>query len=69
MTKTWFAVSALALSLGVTSGGLAAKANASPLPAQAGYGQAEWYRPGVALCGQRSTNGNLHHASRRHVRI
>jgi hypothetical protein len=39
MTKTWFAVSALALSLGVTSGGLAAKAHATPAPAQDGYGQ------------------------------
>src|SRR4051812_36449752 len=41
MTKTWFAVSALALGLGVTSGGLTAKANASTAPAQPGYGQYE----------------------------
>ena len=43
MTKTWFAVSALALSLGATSGGLAAKAYASPAPAQPQYeGQGRW---------------------------
>lgn len=39
MTKTWFAVSALALSLGATSGGMAAKAYATPMPAQPQDGQ------------------------------
>ena len=43
MTKTWFAVSALALSLGATTGGLAARAYASPAPAQPQYeGQGRW---------------------------
>jgi hypothetical protein len=43
MTKTWFAVSALALSLGATTGGLAARAYASPVPAQPQYeGQGRW---------------------------
>ena len=43
MTKTWFAVSALALSLGATTGGLAAKAYAAPAPAQPQYeGQGRW---------------------------
>ncbi|HEY3627617.1 MAG TPA: hypothetical protein VGL00_15090 [Terracidiphilus sp.] len=41
MTKTWFAVSALTLSLGATSGGLAARAYATPAPAQPLYGQYE----------------------------
>jgi hypothetical protein len=41
MTKTWFAASALALSLGATSGGLAAKAYAAPMPGQPQYGQYE----------------------------
>ena len=42
MTKTWLAVSALALGLGVTSGGLTAKAYASPAPAQPQYEQGRW---------------------------
>jgi len=43
MRKTLLAVSALALSLGATSGGLAAKAHASPSPAQPQYeGQGRW---------------------------
>lgn len=37
MTKTWFAVSALALTLGATSGGIAARAYATPAPAQPQY--------------------------------
>ncbi len=41
MTKTWFAVSALAVSLGATTGGLATRANAAPAPAQPQYGQYE----------------------------
>jgi hypothetical protein len=49
MTKTWFAVSALALSLGATSGGLAARAYAtpSPSPAQPAYAGQEgrWDEP------------------------
>jgi len=39
MTKRWLAVSALAFSLGATSGGLTASAHASPAPAQPQYGQ------------------------------
>ncbi len=39
MTKTWFAVSALALGLGITSGGLTAKAYASPLGQDGQYAQ------------------------------
>jgi hypothetical protein len=43
MTKTWFAVSALALSLGATSGGIAARAYATPAPSQPQYeGQGRW---------------------------
>ncbi len=45
MTKTWFAVSALALSLGATSGGLTARAYAAPASSPAaGYqeGQGRW---------------------------
>jgi Spy/CpxP family protein refolding chaperone len=45
MKKTWFAVSALALTLGATSGGLAARAYASPVSSPAaGYqeGQGRW---------------------------
>ena len=46
MKKTWFAASALALSLGVTSGGLAARAHAAPAPAQPQYeGQGRWDEP------------------------
>jgi hypothetical protein len=46
MTKTWFAVSALALSLGATSGGLAARAYATPAPSQGQYeGQGRWDEP------------------------
>ena len=42
MRKTFFAVSALALSLGVTSGGLVAKAHAAAIPAQAQFGEGRW---------------------------
>lgn len=45
MTKTWFAVSALAISLGATSGGFAARAYAAPAPSpsQPQYeGQGRW---------------------------
>ena|SRR5215472_5371859 len=43
MTKTWLAVSALALSLGATSGGFAARAYAMPAPSQPQYeGQGRW---------------------------
>jgi len=43
MTKTWLAVSALALSLGATSGGIAARAYAAPAPSQPQYeGQGRW---------------------------
>src|ERR1700676_4121756 len=43
MKKTWFAVSALALSLGATSGGLVAKAYAAPAsPAPAGFQEGRW---------------------------
>jgi hypothetical protein len=49
MTKTWFAVSALALSLGATTGGIAARAYATPAPAQPQYqgqeGQGRWDEP------------------------
>lgn len=49
MTKTWFAVSALALSLGATSGGIAAKAYAapaaSPAAASSQEGQSRWDEP------------------------
>lgn len=48
MTKTWFAVSALALALGATSGGIAARAYATPAPApaQPQYdGQGRWDEP------------------------
>jgi hypothetical protein len=50
MTKTWFAVSALGLALGATSGGIAAKAYAAPapLPAAASQyqdGQGRWDEP------------------------
>lgn len=46
MTKTWFAVSALALSLGATSGGFVARAYATPAPAQPQYeGQGRWDEP------------------------
>ena len=48
MKKTWFTVSALALSLGATSGGLAARAYATPLSSPAaGYqdGQGRWDEP------------------------
>jgi hypothetical protein len=46
MTKTWIAISALALSLGATSGGIAAKAFAAP-PASpaAGYQEGRWDEP------------------------
>jgi len=43
MTKTWLTVSALAVALGATSGGVAAKAYASPAPAAAQYqDQGRW---------------------------
>jgi hypothetical protein len=42
MRKTFFAVSALALSLGVTSGGLVAKAYAAAIPAQPQFGEGRW---------------------------
>ena len=43
MRKTLFAVSALAISLGATSGGLMARAHASASPAQPQYeGQGRW---------------------------
>ena len=43
MTKTWLAVSALAVSLGATSGGIAARAHAAPAPSQPQYeGQGRW---------------------------
>jgi len=46
MTKTWLAVSALAISLGATSGGLSAKAYATPAPSQPQYeGQGRWDEP------------------------
>ena len=47
MKKTWFTVSALALSLGATSGGLAARAYATPASSPAGYqeGQGRWDEP------------------------
>lgn len=45
MTKTWFAVSALALSLGATTGGFAAKAFAAPAPASASYQEGRWDEP------------------------
>jgi hypothetical protein len=46
MTKTWFAVSALALSLGATSGGFAAKANAAPAASPAAsYQEGRWDEP------------------------
>lgn len=45
MTKTWFAVSALALSLGATTGGIAAKAYATPAPAAQYEGQGRWDEP------------------------
>ena len=46
MKKTWFAVSALALSLGATSGGFAARAYAAPAnPAAAGFQEGRWDEP------------------------
>jgi hypothetical protein len=49
MTKTWLAVSALALSLGATTGGIAAKAYAAPAPSPAASqyqeGQGRWDEP------------------------
>ena len=47
MTKTWLTVSALAVALGATSGGMAAKAYAaSPAPAPAQYqDQGRWDEP------------------------
>jgi|SRR5580700_4248981 hypothetical protein len=46
MTKTWFAVSALAVSLGATSGGLAARAYAAPAsPATAAFQEGRWDEP------------------------
>lgn len=45
MTKTWFAVSALALSLGATTGGIAARAYATPAPAPQYEGQGRWDEP------------------------
>jgi hypothetical protein len=46
MTKTWIAVSALALSLGATSGSIAAKAYAaSPAAPAASYQEGRWDEP------------------------
>lgn len=46
MKKTWFAVSALALSLGATSGGMAARAYAAPAnPAPAAFQEGRWDEP------------------------
>jgi hypothetical protein len=46
MTKTWLAVSALALSLGATSGGIAAKAYAAPAASPApSYQEGRWDEP------------------------
>jgi len=47
MTKTsWLTVAALAISLGATSGGLAARAFAAPAPSQPQYeGQGRWDEP------------------------
>src|SRR5215469_9663299 len=46
MTQTRFAVYALALLLGATSGGLAARAYATPAPAEPQYeGQGRWDEP------------------------
>ena len=46
MTKTWFAVSALAISLGATSGALTARAYAAPIGAPAaGYQEGRWDEP------------------------
>jgi hypothetical protein len=46
MTKTWLTVSALAVALGATSGGIAARAYAAPAPAQPQYeGQGRWDEP------------------------
>ena len=46
MTKTWFAVSALALALGATSGGIVIRAHASPAGSAAQYeGQGRWDEP------------------------
>ena len=47
MTKTWFAVSALAISLGATSGGFGVRAHAAPAPSPAQYQQGEgrWDEP------------------------
>jgi hypothetical protein len=46
MTKTWLAVSALALSLGATSGGIAAKAYAAPAASPAAsYQDGRWDEP------------------------
>ena len=49
MTKTWFAVSALALSLGAASGGFAAKAYAAPAASPAasyvGSQEGRWDEP------------------------
>ena len=43
MKKTWFAVSALAISLGATSGGLTSRAYAAPTGARAaGYQEGRW---------------------------
>jgi hypothetical protein len=43
MTKKWFAISALTLSLGVTSGVLANRASAAPLnPSYSGYQEGRW---------------------------
>ena len=46
MTKTWFAISALALSLGATSGSIATRAYAAPAASPAQYeGQGRWDEP------------------------
>jgi hypothetical protein len=50
MTKPWFAVSVIALSLGATSGGIAARAHATPAPSPAASqpqdeGQGRWDEP------------------------
>lgn len=46
MTRQWFAISALALSLGATSGGIAARAYAAPAGSpSAGFQEGRWDEP------------------------
>jgi len=46
MTKQWFAISALALALGATSGGFAARAYAAPAASpSAGFQEGRWDEP------------------------